>query len=143
MSSPFERVPGTHKFGNYDFEWLPLLKTPCYGFSGPNACYSTTCKHNPSDKFDKHLQIRNKKKQILANLQYRSSYSVQAKKSRSPSPSPTQSDTKDDCFDGCARSPSDVMCYSCEDEPTLLAQKNHCCCYAKESCYIEYGKEWV
>lgn len=45
--SPFLQTPGKQRFGNYDIEWLPMLKSPCYGFNGPNACYSPSCKHNP------------------------------------------------------------------------------------------------
>lgn len=48
MASLFHEEAGPQKYGEYVFEWLPLLQTPCYGFSGPNACYSTTCNHNPS-----------------------------------------------------------------------------------------------
>lgn len=44
--NPFHAEPGIHKFGDTEFEWRSLLSTPCYGFSGPNACYSSTCKHN-------------------------------------------------------------------------------------------------
>lgn len=44
-SSPFHESPGQHKFGDRLFEWRSLLDTPCYGFSGPNACYSSTCNH--------------------------------------------------------------------------------------------------
>lgn len=47
MASPFHEKPGIKKYGDITYEWLPLLKTPCYGFNGPNACYSATCKHNP------------------------------------------------------------------------------------------------
>lgn len=47
MTSPYTAPSGTQKFGNIEYEWLPLLKTPCLGFSGPFACYSTSCNHNP------------------------------------------------------------------------------------------------
>lgn len=46
MTSPYSGESGPQKYGDYVFEWRSLLNTPCYGFSGPNACYSTTCKHN-------------------------------------------------------------------------------------------------
>lgn len=48
LASPFQKVPGTFKFGDYSYEWRSLLDTPCYGFNGPNACYSSTCKHEGS-----------------------------------------------------------------------------------------------
>lgn len=47
MTSPYTAPEGIQKFGNIEYEWLPLLKTPCFGFSGPFACYSDTCNHNP------------------------------------------------------------------------------------------------
>lgn len=49
MTSPFHEEQGVkHKHGDIEFEWRSLLDTPCYGFSGPNACYSSTCNHYPS-----------------------------------------------------------------------------------------------
>lgn len=54
MSSLFEWTSGEHTFGEYKFEWLPLHKTPCFGFSGPNACYSSTCDHNPTQNGSKY-----------------------------------------------------------------------------------------
>lgn len=48
LLSPFQRVPGTFKYGDLTYEWRTLLNTPCYGFNGPNACYSSTCKHDGS-----------------------------------------------------------------------------------------------
>lgn len=47
MISPFHEVSGPQKYGDIEYEWRSLLKTPCYGFNGPNACYSSTCDHNP------------------------------------------------------------------------------------------------
>lgn len=54
MSPLFEWTSGVHTFGEYKFEWLPLQKTPCFGFSGPNACYSSTCDHNPTQNGSKY-----------------------------------------------------------------------------------------
>lgn len=54
MSSLFEWTSGVHTFGDYKFEWLPLQKTPCFGVSGPNACYSSTCDHNPTQNGSKY-----------------------------------------------------------------------------------------
>lgn len=54
MPSLFECTSGVHSFDEYKFEWLPLHKTPCFGFSGPNACYSSTCDHNPMPNGSKH-----------------------------------------------------------------------------------------
>lgn len=48
MASPFHELPGLRKYCDIVFEWRSLLQTPCYGFNGPNACYSSTCNHNPS-----------------------------------------------------------------------------------------------
>lgn len=48
MMSPFTVPQGAQKHGDLEFKWLPLLETPCFGFSGPYACYSNTCKHNPT-----------------------------------------------------------------------------------------------
>lgn len=59
MTSPFYEAPGMHKYGERVYEWRSLLNTPCYGFNGPNACYSSTCSHNPSDnKPEKQLTKR-------------------------------------------------------------------------------------
>lgn len=54
MSSLFECTSGVQTFGEYKFEWLPLHKTPCFGVSGPNACYSSTCDHNPTQNGSKY-----------------------------------------------------------------------------------------
>lgn len=48
MASPYHVEFGPQKYGDIVFEWRNLLQTPCYGFNGPNACYSSTCSHNPS-----------------------------------------------------------------------------------------------
>lgn len=50
MTSPFYEAPGIHKYGDRVYEWRSLLNTPCYGFNGPNACYSSTCSHIPAEK---------------------------------------------------------------------------------------------
>lgn len=47
-ASPYTAPEGVQKHGDLEFKWLPLLQTPCYGFSGPYACYSSTCTHNPT-----------------------------------------------------------------------------------------------
>lgn len=62
MASPFHETPGKHHYGDIVYEWRSLLSTPCYGFNGPNACYSTTCTHNPIIS-EQQKQIS---KQILA-----------------------------------------------------------------------------
>lgn len=46
LASPFQS--GTFSYGDSTIEWRTLLNTPCYGFNGPNACYSSTCKHDGS-----------------------------------------------------------------------------------------------
>lgn len=46
LSSPYYEPPGIHTYGDRTFEWRTLLNTRCYGFNGPNACYSSTCSHN-------------------------------------------------------------------------------------------------
>lgn len=61
LASPFQKVPGTFKFGDYTYEWRSLLDTPCYGFNGPNACYSSTCKHDGA----KSRQQQPKKQQFI------------------------------------------------------------------------------
>lgn len=48
MTSPYHEDLGVYKYGEYVYEWRSLLNTPCFGFNGPNACYSSTCSHNPS-----------------------------------------------------------------------------------------------
>lgn len=45
-ATPFRKMSYTN--GDCSFEWQTLLNTPCYGFNGPNACYSSTCKHDGS-----------------------------------------------------------------------------------------------
>lgn len=58
MTSPFhEEIGVQQRHGDIEFEWLSLLNTPCYGFSGPNACYSSTCSHNPSSSSKPEKQL--------------------------------------------------------------------------------------
>lgn len=67
LASPFQRVPGTFKFGDYTYSWRSLLDTPCYGFNGPNACYSSTCKHDGSKKQQPKMQQFVKQKSSSAS----------------------------------------------------------------------------
>ncbi|XP_031638496.1 protein snail homolog Sna-like [Contarinia nasturtii] len=58
MTSLFYEDPKQKlKYGDTEFEWRSLLNTPCYGFSGPNACYSTTCTHNARKFSESELQL--------------------------------------------------------------------------------------
>lgn len=126
MTTPYARSPGTKKYGAYEFEWLPLLKTPCYGFSGPNACYSKTCTHNPTLVTTGKQQIR-LKYPISTKTPVRITF--QPKKLMQPAPITfkTNEFVRDYGF----------------SEPTYypsVAQPN-CCCYHKEPCFIDYVKE--
>lgn len=58
MASKFTPPVGVFKFGEIEFEWLPLLKTPCNGFNGPNACYSSSCKHEPMNTSKPFPKVR-------------------------------------------------------------------------------------
>lgn len=69
MTSPFHQAPGIQKYGDVVFEWRSLLNTPCYGFNGPNACYSSTCSHNPSLS-ESEKQLTTKKSKLLLKLNY-------------------------------------------------------------------------
>lgn len=73
MTSPFHEAPGIHKYGDVMFEWRSLLNTPCYGFNGPNACYSSTCSHNPSLS-DSEKQLTNKRLSTSSKLLLKLNY---------------------------------------------------------------------
>lgn len=78
MASPFHELPGLRKYRDTVFEWRSLLHTPCYGFSGPNACYSSTCSHNPSSS-ESEKRIAKTKPSNLSKSSFK--YNANARKS--------------------------------------------------------------
>lgn len=81
MTSPFHELPGLRKYCDVVFEWRSLLQTPCFGFNGPNACYSSTCNHNPS-LTEPEKQLVNAKLQKSSKLPFK--FNVNARKSSAP-----------------------------------------------------------
>lgn len=72
MTSPFHEASGPQTYGNYNYEWRTLLNTPCYGFSGPNACYSSTCTHSPISSSETEKQLGKAKPPNSSKMSYRS-----------------------------------------------------------------------
>lgn len=78
LASPFQRVPGTFKFGDYTYEWRSLLETPCYGFNGPNACLDPTCKHDGGARFKKEQSKGQQFKQKSSTSKFLLKFNVRA-----------------------------------------------------------------
>lgn len=113
MTSPFHETPGPQTYGDYVFEWRTLLNTPCYGFSGPNACLSTTCDHNPS--------LSETEKQ-LTKPKMPNSYKFYAKKSLS----------------NCERAATDYSTYK-SSLTTHLTVQTTTHSYRRKNTYEDYG----
>lgn len=75
MTSPFHEDPNqTLEYSNIKYKWIPFLQTPCYGFSGPNACFSSTCKHSARKFSDSEKQSTKPKKSSKCNLKLSSTF---------------------------------------------------------------------
>lgn len=70
MASPYAAPKGVQQYGDMEFEWLSMLQTPCYGFSGPYACYSSACTHNDATSHQipaKQFLNQNRRKYPISN----------------------------------------------------------------------------
>ncbi|XP_055303947.1 zinc finger protein 333-like [Sitodiplosis mosellana] len=123
MTSPFHEALGPQKYGDFVFEWRSLLNTPCYGFSGPNACYSTTCSHNPTSLSETEKPLGKPKLPNSSKMSFK--FYMNAKKSLS----------------NCERAAIDHTTYKSSLATHLTVQMNaHG--YSRRNTYEEYEQKF-